>query len=197
MDFDATLSFKGLQFGLAQGKSGLLIVKTGSGGTIYGHDNKYLSLASQICDRYDFSVMVSDNPLGIPSADNMEITMAVVKKYISTINEDIPVYYFGVSKGGQYGAMYGYKFPFVKKWLLLNIPLIINWHRSQAGLNQMLPEQEVTVAFGEKDPSYRYSELVDLLGKENIRRVTIPTADHNFSHSKEDFTNLPIKILFQ
>lgn len=54
MDYEATLSFKGLQFGLLEGKCGLLIVKTGSGGTIYGHANKYLLLVSQIHNRYDF-----------------------------------------------------------------------------------------------------------------------------------------------
>ena len=48
MEYDAFLSFHGVEFGLMEGTDGLLIVKTGSGGTIYGHENKYLALASRI-----------------------------------------------------------------------------------------------------------------------------------------------------
>lgn len=196
MDYDAFLTFNGVQFGLMEGTSGLLIVKTGSGGSIYGRDNKYLTLATRIFDSYAFSVMVSDNPLEISPADNMSITMSVAMQYATSLIADIPIYYFGVSKGGQYGAMYGYRYPSVKKWLLLNIPLFINWHKSKAGLMKMPPEQEATLVFGEKDPSCGYSELIDLMGKENIKRVIFPSADHNFSQSADEFIRLPEKFLF-
>ena len=65
MDYDAFLSFHGVEFGLMEGTDGLLIVKTGSGGTIYGRENKYLTLATRIMERHNVSVMVSDNPLEI------------------------------------------------------------------------------------------------------------------------------------
>ena len=107
-----------------------------------------------------------------------------------------PVSYFGVSKGGQYGAMYGYRYPFVQKWLLLNLPVMINWHKSRAGLMKMSEEQEVTMIFGERDPSYPYAELIDLMRKENIKRVTIPNEDHTFSHAIDEFLRLPEQFLF-
>ena len=197
MDYDATLSFNGLQFGLLEGKCGLLIVKTGSGGTIYGHANKYLLLASQIHDRYDFSVIVGNNPLEVDATDNMEITMYVAKQYSSSISMDIPVYYFGISKGAQYAAMYGYRYDWVAKWLLLNMPLMINWHRSSRGLSQLSEKQQMVIAFGENDPSFPYSELIDIIGKENISKVIIPKANHNFSQSMDDFMALPEEFLFQ
>ena len=170
MEYDDFLSFRGVEFGLMKGENGLLIVKTGSGGNIYGRDNKYVTLASRIAGSHKFSVMVSDNPLEIAPDENMSITMAVASDYASSLNDGSPIYYFGVSKGGQYGAMYGYRYPFVEKWLILNVPLMINWHKSRAGLMKMPTTQMATVAFGEKDPSYPYSELIDRLQKENIRR---------------------------
>lgn len=80
-----------------------------------------------------------------------------------------------------------YRYPFVRKWLLLNLPLMINWHKSRAGLMKMPSEQEVTMIFGEQDPSSAYSELIDLMQKENIKRVMVPAADHNFSNAMDAF----------
>ena len=196
MEYDAFSSFHGVNFGLVEGTNGLLIVKTGSGGTIYGRNNKYLSLASRITEQRNFSVMISDNPLEIAPDENMSITMAMASDYTSSLNVDIPVSYFGVSKGGQYGAMYGYRYPFVQKWLLLNMPIMINWHKSRAGLMKMSSKQQVTMVFGERDPSYAYAELIDLMRKENIKRVMIPAADHNFSDATDEFMHLPERFLF-
>ena len=195
-DYDAFLSFHGVEFGLMEGTDGLLVVKTGSGGTIYGHENKYLTLAARIAERHNVSVIVSDNPLELAPEENMSITMSVAADYISSRKEEMPVSYFGVSKGGQYGAMYGYRYPFVQKWLLLNLPVMINWHKSRAGLMKMSEEQEVTMIFGERDPSYPYAELIDLMRKENIKRVTIPNEDHTFSHAIDEFLRLPEQFLF-
>lgn len=196
MDYDAFSSFHGVAFGLMEGTDGLLIVKTGSGGTIYGHENKYLTLAARIAERHGFSVMVSDNPLEIDPEENMSTTMSVAEDYIASRNAGSSVSYFGVSKGGQYGAMYGYRYPFVQKWLLLNMPVMIDWHKSKAGLMKMPTDQEVTLLFGERDPSYPYVELIDLLRRENIKRVTLPDVGHTFSHEIDEFLRLAERFLF-
>lgn len=195
VEYDATLSYHEMNFGLMEGKTGLLIVKTGSGGSIYGKDNKYLRLSEQIKLVYGASVIVSDNPLEISPAENMALTMAVAERYQkeSAIN---PVYYFGVSKGGQYAAMFAYQYQWVTKWLALNMPLFINWHCSRQGLEQLPQSQQMFLLFGDRDPSYPYAEIVDALKKENIKKVIVPNADHNFSSSVEEFTTLPEKYLF-
>jgi len=41
-----------------------------------------------------------------------------------------------------------------------------------------------------------YAELIDLLRKENIKRVTIPDAGHTFSHEIDEFLRLPEQFLF-
>ena len=158
-----------------EGKAGLLIVKTGSGGSIYGKDNKYLRLSERIKSVYGTSVIVSDNPLAISPAENMALTMAVAERYQkeSAIN---PVYYFGVSKGGQYAAMFAYQYQWVTRWLTLNMPLFL--------------------LFGDHDPSYPYADIVDALKNENIQKIIVPNADHNFSASVEEFIILPEKYLF-
>lgn len=196
MEYDAFLSFHGVEFGLMEGTDGLLIVKTGSGGTIYGSENKYLTLAARIMERHNVSVIVSDNPLEIAPEENMSTTMSVAADYIASRNVGSAVSYFGVSKGGQYGAMYGYHYPFVQKWLLLNMPVMIDWHKSKAGLMKMPTDQEVTLLFGERDPSYPYVELIDLLRRENIKRVTLPDVGHTFSHEIDEFLRLAERFLF-
>ena len=61
---------------------------------------------------------------------------------------------------------------------------------------KMSSEQETTIAFGEKDPSYPYSELIELLRRENIKRVTLPDVGHTFSHEIDEFLRLPERFLF-
>ena len=195
MEYDGMLSYRGMNFGLMEGKTGLLIVKTGSGGSIYGKDNKYLRLSERIKAVYGASVIVSDNPLEISPAENMTFTMAVAERYQkeSAIN---PVYYFGVSKGGQYAAMFAYQYQWVTRWLALNMPLFINWHRSRQGLEQLSQSQQMFLLFGDRDPSYPYAEIVDALKNENIKKIIVPNADHNFSASIEEFIKLPEQYLF-
>ena len=195
VDYDASLSYRGVNFGLIEGENGLFVVKTGSSGNIYGHEEKYLKLAIHIKDKYATSVIVSDNPLEITPVDNMDATMTVADKYRQDYEISL-VYYFGVSKGGQYAAMFAYQYQWVTKWLALNMPLFINWHRSRQGLEQLSQSQQMFLLFGDRDPSYPYAEIVDALKNENIKKIIVPNADHNFSASIEEFIKLPEQYLF-
>jgi len=195
MDYEATMNYNGVNFGLMEGNNGLLIIKTGSGGTIYGHENKYLTMAKKIQSKYGFGVIVSDNPVELAAADNMAVTMSVAKKYWEE-NTLEKAYYFGVSKGAQYGAMYAYQYDWVTKWLLLNMPLMINWHRSHAGLEKLLTSQQMTMLWGDRDPSYKYIELIDTIKGKNITKDVLPGVDHKLSGAAEEFAELPDKYLF-
>ena len=195
MDYEATMNYNGVNFGLMEGNNGLLIIKTGSGGTIYGYENKYLTLAKKIRFQYGFGVIVSDNPMELSAADNMAVTISIAKKYWEE-NTLGKAYYFGVSKGAQYGVMYAYQYDWVTKWLLLNMPLMINWHRSRAGLEKLLPTQQMTMLWGDRDPSYKYIELIDTIKGKNITRVVLPGVDHKLSGAAEEFVKLLEKYLF-
>ena len=196
MDYGATIIYKGVNFGVMEGNNGLLIIKTGSGGTIYGHENKYLTMAKKIQSKYGFGVIVSDNPVELAAADNMAVTMSVAKNYWEE-NTLEKAYYFGVSKGAQYGAMYAYQYDWVTKWLLLNMPLMINWHRSRAGLEKLLPSQQMTMLWGDRDPSYKFIELIDTIKGKNITKDVLPGIDHNLSGTAGDFVELLGKYLFE
>ena len=195
MDYGATIIYKGVNFGVMEGNNGLLIIKTGSGGTIYGHENKYLTMAKKIQSKYGFGVIVSDNPGELAAADNMVVTMSVAKNYWEE-NTLEKAYYFGVSKGAQYGAMYAYQYDWVTKWLLLNMPLMINWHRSRAGLGKLLPIQQMTMLWGDRDPSYKYIELIDTIKGKNITKVVLPGMDHMLSGASRDVVKLLDNYLF-
>ncbi|MDY4416633.1 hypothetical protein, partial [Selenomonas sp.] len=75
MDYDAFLSFHGVTFGLMEGTDGLLIVKTGSGGSIYGRNIKRVALPAV---DHDFSNAIDEYPrMGFcclsPSRDTVSV----------------------------------------------------------------------------------------------------------------------------
>lgn len=195
MDYDDNLAYWGINFGLLEGKYGLLIVKTGSGGTIYGHNNKYLTMAKKIREKYGFGVIVSDNPVEVSAKENMFATMQVAQRHWE---ENIigDAYYFGASKGAQYAAMYAYKYEWVSKWLLVNMPLMINWYKSMDGLEHLCSLQKMIFVFGDKDPSFKFVDLIDLVNGKNIAKIIVPEADHNFSNMMDEFIHLPDQYLF-
>ena len=51
-----------IEYGLINGNNTILLIKTGSEGTIYGYKNKYLELAKYVSSIYGFTVIVSSNP---------------------------------------------------------------------------------------------------------------------------------------
>lgn len=194
MDYDYTFTYNNIKFGVITGKKGLLIVKTGSGGNIYGYENKYLLLSEHVNQRYDFSVIVSDNPQNISPLENFNTTLLVAERYNLSFNcHDI--YYFGVSKGASYAAMYAYKYNWVTKWLAVNMPIFINWHLLKDGLDKLNAPQKMFVLFGTNDPSYRYNEVLDLV-KGNVSKGFIPDIDHNFKNSTDKFIEMLDEYIF-
>ena len=194
MDYDYTFTYNNIKFGVITGKKGLLIVKTGSGGNIYGYENKYLLLSEHVNQRYDFSVIVSDNPQNISPLENFNTTLLVAERYNLSFNcHDI--YYFGVSKGASYAAMYAYKYNWVTKWLAVNMPIFINWHLLKDGLDKLNAPQKMFVLFGTNDPSYRYNEVLDLV-KGNVSKGFIPDIDHNFNNSTDKFIEMLDEYIF-
>ena len=54
----------------------------------------------------------------------------------------------------------------------------------------------MVLLFGDRDPSYPYVEIIDILDNDSIKKVIIPHADHNLSGGIEEFLSLPEKYLF-
>ncbi len=171
-------------FGIKLGENALVFIKTGRGGTISGYHNKYLKLANQIHDKYGFAVVVSANPL------EYDCDLASEIEYIfRNIAYFDQIYFMGVSNGALIGAQQCWRISEIKRMLLINGPLMINLHKTIAGLKKLAVD-DVCIVYGDKDPSYQYIQLLETENIPNTRIITIPGADHNFSEMDTKVKNL-------
>ena len=108
--------------------------------------------------------------------------------------DDYQVYYMGLSNGGYIGAAYAHLYPKMKRMLIVNMPIFVNWHKIKDGMKQFNGKQ-ATFIYGTLDPSYKYVEMLTLLNKDNIKLEIIKDADHNFVGKLDEFIALPNKYL--
>ena len=81
-----------------------------------------------------------------------------------------------------------------EKMILVNMPLMINFHKTKAYL-AAIPKTEIIAVYGELDPSFRYVPF--LSGKfQNLNVLKIPKADHNFAGMRTEFIDLS-ELLFE
>ena len=102
----------------------------------------------------------------------------------------------GVSNGAILGARYGCHYPEIKKMLLINGPLMINWLQTRKGVEKYKGER-VTFVYGSLDPSYNYREAISLIQSESkVDLVVVEGADHNFRGMENHFSKLIEEYLF-
>ena len=114
----------GKQFGIIQGEKYLVFIKTGRGGSIEGFENKYLSICSILFKKYGYTFVVSANPKD--SVCDLEEEIKSVDKYVGDYKE---IYFVGISNGASVGAAQCRKIEKIKNAVLINAPLIINFHK--------------------------------------------------------------------
>lgn len=186
MKFDKVISE---QYGVMKGNGNLVFIKTGRGGTIYGCQNKYLHIASELRDDFGCTVIVSANP------ENSECDLVTeLNEILSSEGDFTEIYFIGVSNGALVGAQQGYRCKKIKAMLLLNGPLMINWHKTRKGLEEFGGEK-VRLVYGSLDPSYRYIELLNLIESDVCDYVKLEGIDHNFTDNMEVFTSNIWKFL--
>ena len=181
-DFTHVVSDNNLSIGYIPGSTKVLFIKTGQGGTIYGYDNKYLDLATQVNEKYGYSVFVSATI--IDTKDSFQKDIQLVEECLKT--SDFEIYYMGVSKGGLIGIWYGCDEPRIIKMVSINAPLMINYHGKTLPGIKKLGMDKLTMVFGSLDPSYKYVPFVDKRANVQI----INGADHNLSNSQMDLFDL-------
>ncbi|MBP3462965.1 MAG: hypothetical protein J6K45_00540 [Clostridia bacterium] len=180
-----------IEYGIIKGNSTIVFIKAGQDGSIYGYENKYLTIAKKLNEKYGYTVISSSNPFD--GNNPLDHDMNVVKEYCVNNNiEDYKVYYMGQSNGARIGISWGYQHPEIKKLLLINSPIFINWHILKNGIIES-NNQEMILVYGDKDNSYRYVELIKPLLTENKKLVIVNGADHNFVNMLDEFIDLPIK----
>ena len=170
-DFEKIVLDADVKIGCFLGSEKILFIKTGQGGTIYGYDNKYLSLAIRIREEYGFSVFVSETT--VDNEETYKREMEIVNDIFE--NKSLQIYYLGVSKGGLIGCWYGAKNPYVKRIMMVNAPLMLNFHSKTLPAIKSFGCEKILAVYGTLDPSYNYTPFIK---NHTILRV-IEGANHN------------------
>ena len=180
---------KTIEYGIIKGNNIVVFIKVGLDGSIYGYKNKYLQIATTLHNKYGVSVVVASNPFSFENP--LDQAMEVINEYIPKVEE---IYYMGHSLGALIGGCYAYKYPKIKRLLMVNSLLHVNFHKLKNGLDNF--QGESVLISGEKDQSHVYIRMMDKIQNPNFKYIVIPNADHNFSASVEVFITLPERYLF-
>lgn len=189
MEFDQIITdaSEQIKIGYKRGTNRILFIKTGQGGSIYGYENKYINLARTINEKYGFSVLVSATTNDCKEIYDKE--MQIVDQIFQNVFYEL--YYMGISKGGLIGCWYGTGNHRIKKMVLINAPLMINFHNLTLPSIKKYPQDKLTMIYGSLDPSSRYVDFVTPYATVKI----VTGADHQFRHHTEMFENIAIDLI--
>ena len=186
-DFDEVIKKEGIEYGgIIRGNNETIVfIKAGAGGSYRGYDEKYLKMAITLNDIYGATVICASNP-----SDELSLKYdeAILRELINETKAPV-LKFIGVSRGAYLGSVHlSQRFEF-DKLLLINMPLMINFHKTI----KHLKGKNVKFVFGTKDPSARFVPFLILKGyDDNI--VMIEGADHNFTDMIGEFIEL-VKLI--
>ena len=173
------------------GKNVLLIL-TGIGGSVKGHQNKYQTIAETAVKNHGFSVCVVTMPQG-----SWECPEDIFRYAMSVVQAQVPdcgdVYAMGNSAGATFLLWYAYLFPQIKKVLAINPVLNVNLHRANHGIRNFTGGK-IFLAVGEKDASNLFSEFLE--GNQETSVIRLENTDHYFTDNLGTFLSLPERLLF-
>lgn len=172
-----------IEYGYISGNDTVLLIIVGQGGSIYGFNNKYEKMADYYHRGYGVTVVVASNPYD--GTDMLGVSIDFVRELAGN---DAEIYCMGVSNGGRLCAQYGYMYPNISKMLIVNAPLMINWHRTKKGIERFRGKS-VKFIYGSADPSFPYVGLIPLVSNDiaEISVDIVEGADHNFKSHEEEF----------
>jgi pimeloyl-ACP methyl ester carboxylesterase len=174
------------------------LILTGLGGDTKGYQNKYVTIAENVREKYGVTVFV----VGTPSdawRRSKEFINDVMKRIDSHMvghdTTDYVVYVMGHSAGGTFMTWYAHRYPCVKRVLAINPVIRVNFDKMIDGAENFQGERMI-VLVGEKDQSAPFTSLISEVSNEKFSTMNIPTADHNFTGMLNEFMALPEKYLF-
>ena len=165
----------GKRFGIIKGEKNIVFIKTGRGGTIEGFENKYLNTCSLLFEKYGYTFVVSANPKD--SVCDFEEEIKSVDKYVGDYKE---IYFVGISNGASIGAAQCSKIERIRNAVLINAPLMINFHKIKEGAQNFRGER-MYFLYGENDPSFRYIEILNSIKNTACKYKIIKGEGHDFS----------------
>ena len=187
VSFAHTLQVDGVEYGMITGDGRLVLIKVGLGGNCYGYENRYLHMAAYLRDRYGCSVIVASNPHDGRSHVQADL-QAIAQLALQCGIKPSRLLFFGHSNGGVKGLALAESGVCFEKMMLVNLPLMIDLHKTKRALSAM-PKTDVMAVYGERDPSYPYVPFVN--GKFcNLHVQLVAGADHNFQGQTKEFIHL-------
>lgn len=165
----------GKQFGIIKGKRNIIFIKTGRGGTIEGFENKYLNICSLLFEKYGYTFVVCANPKD--SVCDLEEEIKCISKYVGDYKE---IFFVGISNGASLGAYQSSKIKSIKNALLINAPLMINFHKIKKGAEEFSGDR-MYFLYGEDDPSFNYIEILNCINNTACKYKVIKGEGHDFS----------------
>ena len=177
-----------LEYGITFGSNSkkLLFIKAGQDGSAHGYRNKYLKLAHEIREEYGMSVVCSSNP--DTEINQMDHAMQILSKE-GLLATDAQIYFAGFSKGASIGCLQGANYPQITRYLLVNLPIIINTLKI-CRVAKNFTGEKMSFVFGSDDPSANSLGLLRLHERENMNVRIIPGQDHYLSRNNFDLADL-------
>ncbi len=171
-----------------------VLIMTGIGGSENGYENKYPEIARNLNEKHDANVFIFATPREAwQKGENLvdEAISEVDRIMSERVTARYDLYCFGTSAGASFLGSFTYKHPQVKKLILVNPVMQINYNKLLRGLDDSCAE--VKIVFGEDDPSRKFAGLLDLLKNKSVQTTFVPKADHCFSgeESERIFKALP------
>ena len=165
----------GKQFGIIKGERNIVFIKTGRGGTIEGFENKYLNICSLLFEKYGYTFVVCANPKD--SVCDLEEEIKCISKYVGNYKE---IFFVGISNGASIGVAQCGKIEKIKNAVLINAPLMINFHKIKKGTEKFRGDS-MYFLYGEDDPSFRYIEILKSIKNTACKYKIIKGEGHDFS----------------
>ena len=173
-----------IENGCIVGNSKIVFIKAGLGGNFLGYENKYLQIANNLHKKFGCSVISVSNP--IENKTVLNVDKQIIINFISDNKIENPeFYFFGHSNGCVKGLELASSYVHFKRMVLINMPLMINFHKSRAYIAS-IPNTEILMVYGDKDPSFSYTPfLKDKYA--NVKLISVSSADHHFKGMLQEF----------
>ncbi|GHV09385.1 hypothetical protein AGMMS50229_19480 [Campylobacterota bacterium] len=170
----------------------LLLIISGAGGSSDGYKGKYRTIAQNINSTYGASVVRTG--LAVIGRAERVAHFAATMDAIGAEFGAHSIYIMASSAAASLTAANAYKYPNIKKLLLINPPANINLHLQSNGLKRF--NGKAIVLCGDHDPSFAYAPM--LTEGNNAALITIANDDHKLSNMPlEEYIKLPEKYLFE
>ena len=179
-----------IEYGIINGNNTIVFIKPGQDGSMYGYKNKYLFLAKKLNKKYNCTVICSSN--SYDGRNPLDYDIKIIEDY-AKVFDSYQIFYIGFSKGATIGAWFGAHYPKIKRMVLINGPLMYNYHKTKQGVLDFVGEK-ITFIYGSLDPSIKYTELLKLLISNRIKLEIVLGANHYFS--EKEFYTIVEKTLF-